>query len=61
MVTVKEVKTKGELRKFVDFPNKLYKDCKEYMFPAVDEFLVSTDIDKKEIRIKVIEGMFSED
>ena len=34
---------------------------KEYMFPAVDEFLVSTDIDKKEIRIKVIEGMFSED
>ena len=31
------------------------------MFPAVDEFLVSTDIDKKEIRIKVIEGMFSED
>jgi len=36
-------------------------DGKEYMFPAVDEFIVSTDIDKKEIRIKVIEGMFSED
>ena len=36
-------------------------DGKEYMFPAVDEFLVNTDIDKKEIRIKVIEGMFSED
>ena len=34
---------------------------KEFMFPAVDEFIVSTDIDKKEIRIKVIEGMFSED
>jgi len=34
---------------------------REFMFPAVDEFLVSTDIDKKEIRIKVIEGMFSED
>lgn len=34
---------------------------KEFMFPAVDEFLVSTDIDKKEIRIRVIEGMFSED
>lgn len=34
---------------------------KEYMFPAVDEFLVSTDIDKKEIRVTVIEGMFSED
>ena len=37
------------------------EDGKEYMFPAVDEFLVNTDIDKKEIRIKVIEGMFSED
>ena len=34
---------------------------KEFMFPAVDEFLVSTDIDTKEIRIKVIEGMFGED
>ena len=34
---------------------------REFMFPAVDEFIVSTDIDKKEIRIKVIEGMFSED
>jgi 16S rRNA processing protein RimM len=34
---------------------------KEFMFPAVDEFLVSTDIDKKEIRINIIEGMFGED
>lgn len=34
---------------------------KEFMFPAVDEFLVSTDIEQKQIRIKVIEGMFSED
>ncbi len=37
------------------------KDGKEYMFPAVDEFLVSTDIENKKIKIKVIEGMFSED
>ena len=33
----------------------------EVMFPAVDEFMVSTDIEKKEIRIKVIGGMFDED
>ena len=39
----------------------LNAEGKEFMFPAVDEFLVSTDIDKKEIRVKVIEGMFSED
>ncbi len=36
-------------------------DGKEYMFPAVDEFLVDTDIENKIVRIKVIEGMFSED
>ncbi len=33
----------------------------EYMFPAVDEFLMGTDIDAKTVRIKVIEGMFDED
>ncbi len=36
-------------------------DGKEYMFPAVDEFLMGTDIDRKIIKVKVIEGMFSED
>ena len=36
-------------------------DGKEYMFPAVDEFLMGTDIENKIIKIKVIEGMFSED
>lgn len=33
----------------------------EFYFPAVEEFLVSTDIEAKEIRVKVIEGMFGED
>ena len=37
------------------------KDGKEYLFPAVDEFKVSTDIENKVIRVKVIEGMFGED
>ena len=36
-------------------------DGKEYMFPAVEEFLMGTDIENKTIRVKVIEGMFSED
>ena len=39
----------------------LNAEGKDFMFPAVDEFLVSTDIEKNEIRIKVIEGMFSVD
>ena len=37
------------------------KGGQEYMFPAVDEFLMGTDIENKIIKIKVIEGMFSED
>ncbi len=36
-------------------------DGNDYMFPAVDEFLMGTDIENKTIRVKVIEGMFSED
>ena len=40
MVTVKEVKTKKELKKFVDFPNQLYKDNKNFV-PA----FYSDDVD----------------
>lgn len=31
MVTIKEVKTKRELRAFVLYPQKLYKDCKQFV------------------------------
>lgn len=31
MVTVKEVKTQSELKKFVDYPNRLYANCKMYI------------------------------
>lgn len=34
MVTVKEVQSKAELRKFVDYPNKLYKDVPQFI-PAM--------------------------
>ena len=37
------------------------KNGEEFMFPAVEEFLMGTDIENKIIKIKVIEGMFSED
>lgn len=33
MIEIKEVKTKRDKRKFVDFPTKLYKGCKEYVHP----------------------------
>lgn len=38
MITIKEVKTRSDLRKFVEFPNKLYKGNAFYVPPlAVDE------------------------
>ena len=30
---IKEVKTKSDRKKFVDFPTKLYKNCKQYVHP----------------------------
>lgn len=34
MVTVKEVKTRHELRTFVDLPNRMYADCRQFV-PAL--------------------------
>lgn len=34
MVTVKEVKTKKQLKTFVEFPTRFYKDCEQYI-PAL--------------------------
>ncbi len=34
MITIKEIEKKKDIKKFVDFPNKLYKD-NEYYVPAV--------------------------
>ena len=33
---------------------------KQVLFPAVDEFLMGTDIENKTVKVKVIEGMFDE-
>ena len=33
MIEIKEVKTKKDINTFVDFPNKLYKDCPHYSYP----------------------------
>lgn len=54
--TVKDVKNLGASDIYYISGN----DGKEYLFPAVDEFLAGTDIENKIIKVKVIEGMFSE-
>ena len=33
----------------------------EYMIPAVNQFILSTDLDKNEMQVKVIEGMRSDE
>lgn len=49
----------GEITEVLDYPgNCVYVINKgEYMIPAVKEFVLSTDIDKNEMRVKLIEGM----
>ena len=42
-VTIKQVKTKGDLKKFIDFPNKMYKKVEPYVpFLFTDEMATFT-------------------
>ena len=54
-----EGKKIGEITDVLDYPgNSVYVINKgAYMIPAVKEFVLSTDIDKNEMRVKLIEGM----
>ncbi len=51
----------GEITEVLDYPgNSVYViDKGAYMIPAVKEFILSTDIDKNEMHVKLIEGMAS--
>ena len=43
MVTLKEVKTKADLKTFVKFPFKLYKDSKYWVPPIISQELKTFD------------------
>lgn len=53
----------GVINNVLDYPgNSVYvigktPDQEEYMIPAVKEFILSTDIEKNEMHVKLIEGM----
>ncbi len=53
----------GEITDVLDYPgNSVYViDKGAYMIPAVKEFILSTDIDKNEMCVKLIEGMASDE
>ena len=49
----------GKITEVLDYPgNSVYVvDDGEYMIPAVKEFILSTDLSKNEMQVKLIEGM----
>ena len=49
----------GNITEVLDYPgNAVYVvDNGTYMIPAVKEFVLSTDLDKNEMQVKLIEGM----
>ena len=54
----------GKIKDVLDYPgNSVYivKGNHEYMIPAVKEFILSTDIEKNEMQVRIIEGMRSDE
>ena len=54
----------GKIVDVLDYPgNSVYvvKGQYEYMIPAVSQFILSTDLDKNEMQVKLIEGMRSDE
>lgn len=50
----------GEVADVLDYPgNKVYvvRGEHEYMIPAVKQFVLSTDMDKEQMQVQLIEGM----
>ena len=54
----------GKITEVLDYPgNSVYvvKGQYEYMIPAVKQFILSTDMEKNEMQVKLIEGMRSDE
>lgn len=54
----------GKITEVLDYPgNSVYvvKGAHEYMIPAVKQFILSTDLDKNVMQVKLLEGMCSDE
>ena len=54
----------GKITEVLDYPgNSVYvvKGQHEYMIPAVKQFILSTDLDKNVMQVKLLEGMRSDE
>ena len=49
MITVKQISSKKELKKFVTFPFQLYKDCKYWVPPLIKDELETLDTTKNPV------------
>ena len=57
-------KSIGKIKEVLDYPgNSVYvvKGDHEYMIPAVNQFILSTDLDGNRMDVKLIEGMRSDE
>ena len=54
----------GKIVDVLDYPSHavyVVKGQYEYMIPAVNQFILSTDLDRNEMQVKIIEGMRSDE
>ncbi len=54
----------GEIKEVLDYPgNSVYvvQGEREYLIPAVKEFILSTDLEKNQMQVKLLKGMASDE
>lgn len=54
----------GKIKEVLDYPgNSVYvvQGEREYLIPAVKEFILSTDLEKNQMRVKLLKGMASDE
>ena len=54
----------GRIKEVLDYPgNSVYvvQGEREYLIPAVKEFILSTDLEKNQIQVKLLKGMASDE
>lgn len=54
----------GRIKEVLDYPgNSVYvvQGEREYLIPAVKEFILSTDLDKNQMQVKLLKGMASDE
>mgnify|MGYP004480157003 FL=1 len=54
----------GRIKEVLDYPgNSVYvvQGEREYLIPAVKEFILSTDLEKNQMRVKLLKGMASDE